>query len=127
MDTRLSCELLLTNAHVLTMHDQFTVHVPGSIAIDNGRILAVGDIGRPTRRAKLSIATPAAAADMRALCAPAILKFRAPDAASFENSALTIQYLGPRPRIEARLRCLLTTDHARPVQGSVYPDHHSRE
>src|SRR5947209_11327128 len=44
MDTRLSCELLLTNAHVLTMNDQFTVHVPGSIAIDNGRILAVGDI-----------------------------------------------------------------------------------
>src|SRR3954470_800955 len=44
MDTRLSCELLLTNAHVLTMDDQFTVHVPGSIAIDNGRILAVGDI-----------------------------------------------------------------------------------
>src|SRR3954464_10695778 len=44
MDTRLSCELLLTNAHVLTMDEQFTVHVPGSIAIDNGRILAVGDI-----------------------------------------------------------------------------------
>ena len=44
MDTRLSCELLLTNAHVLTMDDQFTVHVPGSVAIGNGRILAVGDI-----------------------------------------------------------------------------------
>jgi 5-methylthioadenosine/S-adenosylhomocysteine deaminase len=167
MDTRLSCELLLTNAHVLTMDDQFTVHVPGSIAIDNGRILAVGDIaaayaagetvdcgGRvvmpglvnahthapmtllrgladdlrldvwlmgymmPVEREFVrpdfvslgtqlacaemirsgttcfadmyyfedAVAAAAAAAGMRALCAQTILKFRAPDAASFEDA-----------------------------------------
>ena len=167
MDTRLSCELLLTNAHVLTMDDQFTVHVPGCIAIDNGRILAVGDIGAayaagatvdcggrvvmpglvnahthapmtllrgladdlrldvwlmgymmPVEREFVrpdfvslgtqlacaemirsgttcfadmyyfedAVAAATAAAGMRALCAQTILKFRAPDAASFEDA-----------------------------------------
>jgi 5-methylthioadenosine/S-adenosylhomocysteine deaminase len=42
---RAPCDLLLTNAHVLTMDDQFTVHAPGSVAIGAGRILAVGNIG----------------------------------------------------------------------------------
>ena len=40
-----SCDLLLTNAHVLTMDEQFTVHASGSVAIAGGAILAVGDLG----------------------------------------------------------------------------------
>jgi 5-methylthioadenosine/S-adenosylhomocysteine deaminase len=39
------CDLLLTNAHVLTMDDRFTVHMRGSIAIADGTLRAVGDIG----------------------------------------------------------------------------------
>jgi len=38
------CDLLLSNAHVLTMDDQFTVHTRGSVAIGRNTILAVGDI-----------------------------------------------------------------------------------
>ncbi|MGH8519008.1 MAG: amidohydrolase family protein, partial [Panacagrimonas sp.] len=41
---RTPCDLLLTNAHVLTMDDRFTVHARGSVAIGNGQILAVGAI-----------------------------------------------------------------------------------
>src|SRR5438105_3845928 len=41
---RTSCDLLLTNAHVLTMDDAFTMYAPGSIAISGGKILAVGQI-----------------------------------------------------------------------------------
>jgi 5-methylthioadenosine/S-adenosylhomocysteine deaminase len=36
------CDLLLTNAHVLTMDDRFTAYAPGWVAIGGGRILAVG-------------------------------------------------------------------------------------
>jgi 5-methylthioadenosine/S-adenosylhomocysteine deaminase len=39
---RTACDLLLTNAHVLTMDDRFTVHASGSIAIGGHEILAVG-------------------------------------------------------------------------------------
>jgi 5-methylthioadenosine/S-adenosylhomocysteine deaminase len=39
------CDLLLTNAHVLTMDERFTVHMRGSIAIADGTLHAVGDIG----------------------------------------------------------------------------------
>ncbi len=38
------CDLLLTNAHVLTMDDQFTAYAPGGVAVAAGRILAVGRI-----------------------------------------------------------------------------------
>jgi 5-methylthioadenosine/S-adenosylhomocysteine deaminase len=41
---RTPCDLLLTNAHVLTMDDQFTVYAPGSVAVGGGKILAVGNI-----------------------------------------------------------------------------------
>ena len=41
---RTRCDLLLTNAHVLTMDEGFTVHAPGSVAIGAGRILDIGDI-----------------------------------------------------------------------------------
>jgi 5-methylthioadenosine/S-adenosylhomocysteine deaminase len=41
---RTRCDVLLTNAHVLTMDERFTAHANGSIAVDAGRILAVGDI-----------------------------------------------------------------------------------
>src|SRR5688500_18181473 len=41
-----SCDLLLTNAHVVTMDDDFTVHAPGSIAIADGQIVGVGSIDR---------------------------------------------------------------------------------
>src|SRR6185369_10642910 len=39
------CDLLLTNAHVLTMDEQFTVHASGSVAVAGGAVLAVGDLG----------------------------------------------------------------------------------
>jgi 5-methylthioadenosine/S-adenosylhomocysteine deaminase len=164
---RTPCDLLLTNAHVLTMDDQFTVHAAGSIAISGGRILAVDDAlpdyaaleiidcrGRvvmpgfvnahthapmtllrgladdlrldvwllgymmPVERAFVrpdfvalgtslacaemirsgttcfadmyyfegAVAEAAAKAGLRALCAQTVLKFPAPDAASFEDS-----------------------------------------
>src|SRR4029453_15477025 len=37
-----SCDILLTNALVITMDDQFTVHRSGGVAIAGDRILAVG-------------------------------------------------------------------------------------
>jgi 5-methylthioadenosine/S-adenosylhomocysteine deaminase len=42
---RVPCDLLLTNAHVLTIDDRFTAHAPGSVAIGGGAILGVGDLG----------------------------------------------------------------------------------
>src|SRR6185436_9496258 len=39
------CDLLLTNAHVLTMDEEFTVHASGSVAVAGGAILAVGALG----------------------------------------------------------------------------------
>jgi 5-methylthioadenosine/S-adenosylhomocysteine deaminase len=44
MELRTPCDLLLTNAHVLTMDEAFTVHAPGSIAIGDGEILGIGSI-----------------------------------------------------------------------------------
>ncbi|HEY0873859.1 MAG TPA: amidohydrolase [Vicinamibacterales bacterium] len=44
MAVRTACDLLLINAHVLTMDDRFTVHRSGAVAIAGGEILAVGDI-----------------------------------------------------------------------------------
>jgi 5-methylthioadenosine/S-adenosylhomocysteine deaminase len=166
MERRPPCDLLLTNAQVLTMDEAFTVHAPGSIAIGAGEILGTGSIdsqyepletvdckGRvvlpglvnahthapmtllrgladdlrldvwlmgymmPVERefvrpdfvalgTKLacaemirsgttcfadmyyfeeSVAEAAAAAGLRALCAQTVLKFPAPDAASFED------------------------------------------
>ena len=41
---RTPCDLLLTNAHILTMDDRFTVHAAGAIAIDGQEIVAVGAI-----------------------------------------------------------------------------------
>ena len=38
------CDLLLTNAHILTMDERFTVHASGSVAITGGAILAVGTL-----------------------------------------------------------------------------------
>jgi 5-methylthioadenosine/S-adenosylhomocysteine deaminase len=38
------CDLLLTNAHVLTMDDRYTVHEAGAVAISHGAIVAVGDV-----------------------------------------------------------------------------------
>lgn len=164
---RTRCDLLLTNAHVLTMDERFTAHAPGSVAIGGGRILAVGDalpehealetidcrgrvvmpgfvnahthapmtllrgladdlrldvwlmgymmpverefvrpdfVALGTRLAcaemirsgttcfadmyyfEHAVADAAAAAGLRALCAQTVLKFPAPDAASFEDS-----------------------------------------
>ena len=40
-----ACDVLLTNAQVVTMDDLFTVHSPGSVAVADGRILAVGPLG----------------------------------------------------------------------------------
>jgi 5-methylthioadenosine/S-adenosylhomocysteine deaminase len=41
---RPSCDLLLTNARVVTMDERFMVHRRGCVAISAGSILAVGDI-----------------------------------------------------------------------------------
>jgi 5-methylthioadenosine/S-adenosylhomocysteine deaminase len=38
------CDVLLTDAHVLTMDERFTLYARGSIAIGGGTILAVGDV-----------------------------------------------------------------------------------
>jgi 5-methylthioadenosine/S-adenosylhomocysteine deaminase len=164
---RTPCDLLLTNAHVLTMDDRFTVHRGGAVAVSGAAILGVGDIqeqfapvetldcgGRivmpglinahthapmtllrgladdlrldvwllgymmPVEREFVrpdfvalgttlacaemirsgttcfadmyyfeeAVADAAAAAGMRALCGQTVLKFPAPDAASFEDS-----------------------------------------
>src|SRR5436309_374815 len=37
------CDLLLTNAHVVTMDQRFSVWTPGSVAVSGGAILAAGD------------------------------------------------------------------------------------
>jgi 5-methylthioadenosine/S-adenosylhomocysteine deaminase len=162
-----SCDVLLTNALVVTMDEHFTVFPSGAVAVGGGAIVAVGDIAggyqaaeridcrgrvvmpglvnahthapmallrgladdlrldvwlmgymmpverefvRPefvalgTRLAcaemiragttcfadmyyfEESVAEAAAAAGMRAMCAQAVLKFPAPDAASYEDS-----------------------------------------
>src|SRR6188474_2836602 len=167
MDNIQPCDLLLTNALIVTMDEQFTIHSPGSIAIAGSSILAVGGIatdfdpveridcrGRvvlpglvnahthapmtllrgladdlrldvwlmgymmPVEREFVtpefvalgtrlacaemirsgttcfadmyyfeeSVAEAAAEAGMRALCSQTVLKFPAPDAASFEDS-----------------------------------------
>jgi hypothetical protein len=41
---RQPCDLILTNALVLTMDERFTVHAAGSVAITGDSIVAVGDI-----------------------------------------------------------------------------------
>ena len=41
---RQSCELLLTNAVVVSMDERFTIHPSGAVAIAGNTILAVGDI-----------------------------------------------------------------------------------
>jgi len=41
---RTPCDLLLTNAHVVTLDDLFTVHPLGSVAVAGRTILAVGDV-----------------------------------------------------------------------------------
>src|SRR5262245_1800441 len=38
------CDLLLTNAHIVTMDERFTVHPGGAIAITGGEIVAVGRV-----------------------------------------------------------------------------------
>jgi 5-methylthioadenosine/S-adenosylhomocysteine deaminase len=43
-----TCDLLLTNAHVLTMDEAFTVHPSGFVAIAGSSILAVGDGAQAT-------------------------------------------------------------------------------
>jgi 5-methylthioadenosine/S-adenosylhomocysteine deaminase len=162
-----ACDLLLTNAHVLTMDERFTAYTRGWIAIEGGEILGVGAtapeydpretidcngrvvmpgfvnahthapmtllrgvaddlrldvwlmgymmpverefvrpdfvaLGTSLACAEMirsgttcfadmyyfeeSVATAAAEAGMRALCAQTVLKFPAPDAASYEDS-----------------------------------------
>jgi 5-methylthioadenosine/S-adenosylhomocysteine deaminase len=44
MEMRTPCDLLLTNAHVVTMDEAFTVHAAGSVAIAGGLILGTGAI-----------------------------------------------------------------------------------
>ena len=45
METRQTCDLLLTNALVLTMDERFAVHASGSVAVRGDTIVAVGDVG----------------------------------------------------------------------------------
>jgi 5-methylthioadenosine/S-adenosylhomocysteine deaminase len=44
MAARPSCDLLLTNAHVVTMDDAFTVFAAGAVAVAAGRIVGVGEV-----------------------------------------------------------------------------------
>jgi 5-methylthioadenosine/S-adenosylhomocysteine deaminase len=44
MNAMRHCDRLLTNAFVVTMDEQFTVHAAGAVAISGNAILAVGDI-----------------------------------------------------------------------------------
>lgn len=53
MEKGTPCDLLLTNATVLTMNEEFTVHAPGSVAVRGGVIVAVGDIGAEYKPAEL--------------------------------------------------------------------------
>lgn len=39
-----TCDLLLTNATVVTMDEQFRVHAPGAVAVTGNTIVAVGAI-----------------------------------------------------------------------------------
>jgi len=41
---RRACDILLTNALVVTMDERFLLHASGSLAISGNTILAVGDI-----------------------------------------------------------------------------------
>src|SRR5262245_64945134 len=41
---RQSCDVLLTNALVATMDDQFSLHARGSVAVAGSSIVAIGDI-----------------------------------------------------------------------------------
>src|ERR1700756_2963372 len=41
MDAPPRCDVLLTNALVVTMDERFTVHSPGSVAVSGGSIVAV--------------------------------------------------------------------------------------
>jgi len=163
----IACDLLLTNAHIVTMDEQFTVYPGGAIAVTDGEIVGVGPIAgdyapaetidcrnrvvmpglinahthapmtllrgladdlrldvwllgymMPVERAFVrpdfvalgttlacaemirsgttcfadmyyfeeAVADAAAKAGMRALCGQTVLKFPAPDAASFEDS-----------------------------------------
>jgi 5-methylthioadenosine/S-adenosylhomocysteine deaminase len=50
--TSTACDLLLTNAVVLTMDSQFTVHRPGSIAVTGDSIAAVGPAALEYRAAE---------------------------------------------------------------------------
>jgi 5-methylthioadenosine/S-adenosylhomocysteine deaminase len=44
MNARTPCDVLITNAHVLTMDEQFKAYAPGSVAIGAGAILGVGNV-----------------------------------------------------------------------------------
>lgn len=50
----LSCDLLLTNATVVTMDAEYTLHTPGAVAITGDKIVAVGDVA-PDYTAKQTI------------------------------------------------------------------------
>src|SRR5688500_16435280 len=46
------CDILLTNALVVTMDEQFTIHQSGSVAISRGAILSIGDIAADVEAAE---------------------------------------------------------------------------
>ena len=48
------CDLLLINAHVLTMDEQFTDHAPGALAIRGDSIAAVAKAGVTDRITHIS-------------------------------------------------------------------------
>ena len=62
-----SCDLLLTNAHVLTMDEAFTAYAAGSVAISAGKILAVGPIDGASSP---TIPAPAFAPTLTVTCDP---------------------------------------------------------
>jgi 5-methylthioadenosine/S-adenosylhomocysteine deaminase len=44
VDLRTACDVLLTNAHVVTMDDRLAIHPAGAIAVRGAQILDVGDV-----------------------------------------------------------------------------------
>ena len=54
-----SCDILLTNAHVLTMDGRFTAWPSGSVGIRGNAIVDVGPIAGTTPRSRRSTAAAA--------------------------------------------------------------------
>src|SRR5437773_2590211 len=84
-----SCDILLTNATILTMDDDFHVLAPGMLAVTGDHIVAVGDAalaGEYSAVHTIDCGGQVLLPGLRALCGQTVLKFPTPDAGSNEDS-----------------------------------------